>query len=148
MNKDRKVHVWRLRKVMADRDIWTATELHRRLTDYGIELSSAQVSRIIQERPQRINTDLLDALVNILDCEICDLLKAEVASDATRGPEPDKKPKKGAKPEKTEKTAMAKVTNLNPGAAGKGGVKGKIDEETLRRLVGPKVTALPMSEEK
>jgi DNA-binding Xre family transcriptional regulator len=110
MSNTKKVHTWRLRKVMADRDIWTAIELHRRLTAYGLELSSAHVSRIIQERPQRINTDLLDALVSVLDCDISDILKAEVVTEDGNAPAP--KPEKTKRELKSDQPAKGKVTIL------------------------------------
>jgi len=68
---------WRLDAMMRDRQIKTAVELHKRLQELGVDLSLAQVSRVVAERPVRLNTELLDALVQILDCTPNDLLVKE-----------------------------------------------------------------------
>lgn len=47
--------VWRLHAVMSDRGIRTATELHRRLQHYGVDITSAQLSRIVSKMPARLN---------------------------------------------------------------------------------------------
>lgn len=67
--------VWKLRTVMSDRDIRSATELHRRLEPYGIDITSHQLSRIVSKLPARLNTDVLAALMTELDCEASDLLR-------------------------------------------------------------------------
>src|SRR5689334_13004058 len=68
---------WRLDVVMRDRRIKTASALQSKLQEVGLEMSRAQVARVIAERPARINSDLLDALVEILDCDANDLLTKE-----------------------------------------------------------------------
>ncbi|MBW8072417.1 MAG: helix-turn-helix domain-containing protein [Ferrovum sp.] len=68
---------WRLRVMLAERNITTATELKRRLESYGYEITSSQLTRIIRERPERISTDLLDHLLAILRCEVTDLLRLD-----------------------------------------------------------------------
>ena len=65
---------WRLHTVMSSRNIRTATELHRRLEPYDIDITSHQLTRIVAKMPARLNTKVLQALLNILDCEASDLL--------------------------------------------------------------------------
>ena len=48
------------------------------LHERGIELSRQMVHRIVTKPPQRINTDLLAALCDILDCTPSDLLELHV----------------------------------------------------------------------
>ena len=66
---------WRLLIVMAERGIRTATELHRRLTQYGIDISADRVSRIVSKRPDRLNLDLLAGLATVLDCDANALIR-------------------------------------------------------------------------
>lgn len=66
---------WQLDVMMAKRRIRTNVELHRRLRDIGYEISSAQLGRLVEQQPpQRLNTELLCALMTVLDCELQDLL--------------------------------------------------------------------------
>jgi DNA-binding Xre family transcriptional regulator len=77
---------WRLHAVMADRGIRTATELHRRLQPYGVDITSHQLSRIVAKMPERLNTRVLSALMTVLDCTANELLRS-VALEAVE-PEP------------------------------------------------------------
>jgi len=45
---------WRLRVRMAENRIPTATELKRRLDAIGYDITSAQLSRIVDERPAQV----------------------------------------------------------------------------------------------
>jgi len=83
---------WHLRQVMATRGMFQTTDLIEPLRERGIELSRQMIHRVVTKTPQRINTDLLAALCDILDCTPNDLLElhieqvrpAAVAND--RGP--------------------------------------------------------------
>ena len=75
--KLKKRLTWRLRVMLAERNITTATELKRRLKSCGYEITSSQLTRIIRERPERISTDLLDHLLAVLRCEVTDLLRLD-----------------------------------------------------------------------
>ena len=66
---------WRLAVLMAENDIRTATELHRRLTEFGVDLTSDRVSRIVNAFPERLNTTLLAGLLSVLNCELTDLIQ-------------------------------------------------------------------------
>ena len=67
--------IWRLHTVMSERGIRTATELLRRLQPYGVEITSAQMSRIVAKMPARLNLSILEALMSALDCEASELLR-------------------------------------------------------------------------
>jgi DNA-binding Xre family transcriptional regulator len=57
------------------------------LADRGVNLTRQYVHRLVTTAPQRINTDLLAALCDILDCQPNDLLEptVEQAEDAAAG---------------------------------------------------------------
>ena len=65
----------RIRVMMAERHIKTIKELHRRLTQIGVTISSAQLSRVVDGKWQRINSELLAGMAVVMDCEIGDLLR-------------------------------------------------------------------------
>ena len=65
----RKVgYSWRLREVMAQHRIFTATELVPLLRDRGIDLSASQVHRLVSGTPERLSLHVLSALCDILSC--------------------------------------------------------------------------------
>jgi DNA-binding Xre family transcriptional regulator len=68
---------WRLRVLMAERKITTATELGQRLSAVGYNITSSQLSRIVDHRPERINVALLEALLKVLRCTLNDLMPVE-----------------------------------------------------------------------
>lgn len=65
---------WRLRVRMAENRITTATELKRRLDAVGYEITSAQLSRILDYRPAQVKTALLEALLKVLGGTLDDLM--------------------------------------------------------------------------
>lgn len=85
---------WRLREVMAAAGMFTTTKLQPGLRERGIELSASQVYRLATEKPDRLNLQVLAALMDIFDCSADDLFRkvdlgASSASTATgtSGPE-------------------------------------------------------------
>ena len=70
--------LWHLRQLMAAKGMFQTTDLVEPLRERGIELSRQMVHRIVTKPPQRINTDLLAALCDILDCTPSDLLELHV----------------------------------------------------------------------
>lgn len=66
---------WRLRVMMAERDIRSVSELCRRLSVHGVTMSSQQMGRIVNAMPARLNTELFAALLAVLDCAPNDLLR-------------------------------------------------------------------------
>jgi DNA-binding Xre family transcriptional regulator len=78
----RKVgYTWRLREVMAEHRIFTATELVPLLRGRGIDLSASQVHRLVSGTPERLSLQVLSALCDILSCTPADLVTT-TAEDA------------------------------------------------------------------
>lgn len=69
---------WNLRQVMATKGMFKTSDLDGPLRERGIELSRSMVHKIVTGAPARINTDLLAALCDILDCTASDLLELQV----------------------------------------------------------------------
>ncbi|AJS59217.1 helix-turn-helix domain-containing protein [Paenibacillus sp. IHBB 10380] len=65
---------WMLRKIMADRGIWSGVALARLLkekTDYS--LSAPSISALLSGKPKQMKADTLDALCTALECKPNDL---------------------------------------------------------------------------
>lgn len=70
------VHIeWRLLNMMAERRIRTVTELRKRLQNVGVDVSSQQIGRLVNQFPERLNTVYLRGLLTVLDCDISDLIR-------------------------------------------------------------------------
>lgn len=78
---------WNLRQVMAAREMFATTDLIPALARRGIALSSSQVYRLVTERPERLSLKVLMALLDILDCQIEDLIEPVEAPKARRSKE-------------------------------------------------------------
>jgi DNA-binding Xre family transcriptional regulator len=70
--------VWRLRRLMFDRNMFKTNDLMEPLREHGIELSREQVYRLVTGSPQRLNMDVLGALCSILECNATDLIGVEI----------------------------------------------------------------------
>jgi DNA-binding Xre family transcriptional regulator len=76
---------WNLRQVMARRGMFATTDLIPQLAGRGVRLSPSQVYRLVVERPERLSLKVLMALLDILDCEMGDLIEpVAVASTAKK----------------------------------------------------------------
>ncbi|MDP4510321.1 helix-turn-helix domain-containing protein [Nonomuraea turcica] len=64
---------WKLRELMAMRQMFRTTDLIAPLAERGIELSRSQVYRLVAETPERVTIPLLLALCDILGCGLTDL---------------------------------------------------------------------------
>jgi len=117
---------WRLRVMMAERNISTATELQRLLEKSGYQVTSSQLTRVIKERPDRISTDLLDHLLEVLNCDIGDLLRSDPVSA-------DSASVKNAEQAKPKKPRVRREP---------------VTSDSGVDLTGPKVTAFPVPERK
>jgi DNA-binding Xre family transcriptional regulator len=80
MNKKMGV-AWDLRLRMAERGLYATTDLVPRLAERGIHLSREQVYRLVTSVPQRLSTDTLAALCDILDCTPNDLIRVVTVSE-------------------------------------------------------------------
>jgi DNA-binding Xre family transcriptional regulator len=77
---------WHLRKVMAERGMFSTTDLIPPLKQRGITLSTSQVYRLVVERPERLSLKILMALLDILDCAMDDLIEPVPAAGITARP--------------------------------------------------------------
>src|ERR1022692_2996838 len=75
---------WHLREIMADRGMFSTTDIIPLLADRGITLSSSQVYRLVTERPERLSLKILMALLDILDCPMDDLIEPVAAAGTAR----------------------------------------------------------------
>jgi DNA-binding Xre family transcriptional regulator len=66
---------WRLRQVMAQREMFVTADLAPALAARGVKLSDSQVWRLITGRPERLNLRVLIVLCEILDCSPNDLIE-------------------------------------------------------------------------
>ena len=66
---------WHLRETMATRGMFSTTDLRPLLAQRGIVLSPSQVYRLVVERPERLNLQVLMALLDILGCSMDDLIE-------------------------------------------------------------------------
>ena len=76
-------YAWKLREVMATRGLFQTTHLRPRLAERGIRLSDSQVYRLVTDKPERLNLKVLMALLDILGCQMDDLI-VPVAAPAAR----------------------------------------------------------------
>jgi len=67
-------YAWKLREVMATRGLFQTTHLRPRLAERGIRLSDSQVYRLVTDKPERLNLKVLMALLDILGCQMDDLI--------------------------------------------------------------------------
>lgn len=65
---------WRLKEKMAEKGIWRCTDLTKLLNAHGVNITSSMVTLIVDKMPERINTKVLDALCDILECTPADIL--------------------------------------------------------------------------
>lgn len=75
---------WRLRHLMAERDMFQTSDLVPKLAERGVILSREQVYRLVTQPPQRMSMDTLVALCDILDCTPNDLIKPQVVNKQVR----------------------------------------------------------------
>src|SRR5258708_18085876 len=75
---------WHLRKVMADRGMFSTTDLIGPLAEREITLSSSQVYRLVTERPERLSLKILMALLDLLDCAMDGLIEPAPAAGPAR----------------------------------------------------------------
>ena len=83
---------WNLRQVMAKHNLWKTTDLIPLLRSRGINLSNAQVHRLVTATPDRIPARTFAALCDIFDCTPNDLfepfveMRAAATADAPKHP--------------------------------------------------------------
>jgi DNA-binding Xre family transcriptional regulator len=75
---------WHLRRLMAEQDMFSTSDLQPHLAERGIELSSVQVYRLVTQTPERLNLKVLAALCDILSCSPGDLIEPVVEAKAAK----------------------------------------------------------------
>ena len=105
---------WHLRHVMADRGMFSTTDLIKPLAARGIDLSSSQVYRLVVERPERLSLRILMALLDILECTMDELI--EPVADAAAAARPAKKAAGGgtAEPIGSLRPRRARISRVEP----------------------------------
>lgn len=73
---------WRLAELMARNGMHNSTDLSPHLENRGIVLSSAQIWRLVTQRPERLSLPLLAALCDIFHCTAADIITVS-AEDST-----------------------------------------------------------------
>lgn len=124
---------WRLRHMMAECNIRSGSELQRRLNALGIDISTAQVLRLVAETPKRLSLEVFGGLLEIFNCEASDLIQRarsaedqQPAAPVPRASQPvSKKPRQTRAP-KREPASDTRASD--------------VDES----IIGPKVTPLPV----
>lgn len=93
MSEQRRIgYRWNLRQVMAKHNLWRTTDLIPLLRSRGINLSNAQVHRLVTATPDRIPARTFAALCDIFECTPNDLfepfveMRAAATADAPKSP--------------------------------------------------------------
>ncbi len=66
--------LWRTRVVMAERGVRSVSALRRQLAALGIEISEAQLGRIVDGRSSHFNAQVIAGLLTALNCGLSDLI--------------------------------------------------------------------------
>lgn len=130
---------WRVRVMMAERHIKTITELRKQLAEVGVEISTTQLSRIVDALPTRLSSEVLAGLTTVLRCDIGDLIRV-----ARRRPPPTEQGTDDRHPADTVSNAHP-ADDVTPDSSPKRGVR-RTREPISTNVTGPKVTALPIPE--
>ena len=64
---------WRARVVMAERGVRSVSALRRKLSTLGIEISDAQLGRIIDGKSSHFNATVVGGLLAVLNCGLDEL---------------------------------------------------------------------------
>jgi len=153
----RKKIVWKLPTVMSEREVYTQSQLQELLKDYGISISTPQLSRIHKKLPEFLKVEILEGLLTVLDCTIDDLIqvKEEPYDDGDGGekiekPVPEKTTsiRKISTPEKapaasSEQKAESKKAETKKAADKKPGTVLELFEGKIHSLKGLKLHPLP-----
>lgn len=75
---------WRLRALMAQRELYQTTDLVPLLAERGVILSREQVFRLVTQPPQRLSMDVLAALCDILECSPNDLIEITAVNQSVK----------------------------------------------------------------
>lgn len=73
VSKPRRLQ-WRARVLMAERGIRSVSALRRQLDKLGVEISEAQLGRIIDGKSSHFNSSVVGGLLTAFNCGLDDLL--------------------------------------------------------------------------
>ncbi|WP_190812580.1 helix-turn-helix domain-containing protein [Saccharopolyspora pogona] len=76
---------WNLRLVAAQRGIWKATDMQRRLAERGLVISAGKMSGLWSKTPASLKLDDLDIICAVLGCGVGDLLVPDPRRVVVRG---------------------------------------------------------------
>ncbi|PZE86102.1 XRE family transcriptional regulator [Curtobacterium sp. MCLR17_039] len=74
-------YTWHLAELMARNKMHNSTDLAPHLAERGINLSSAQIWRLVKQRPERISLPVLAAICDVFHCSPAELITV-TAEDA------------------------------------------------------------------
>lgn len=81
---------WRLRQVMASRDVWTGKELRDLLIRRaGLSLSAPSISALVKGQPAQVKVATLEALCTALRCTPNELFGVEPPREVSIADEPE-----------------------------------------------------------
>lgn len=87
LNVNKKMVIeWNLRLRMAEQKLFATSDLVPLLAERGIHLSREQVYRLVTATPQRLSTDVLAALCDILACTPNDLITVTTVNQQVTKP--------------------------------------------------------------
>lgn len=75
---------WHLRRLMAEKQMFSTSDLVPLLAERGVQLSPVQVYRLVAQTPERLNLKILAALCDILGCTPTELIETTVATESQR----------------------------------------------------------------
>ena len=67
--------ILRVQVLMAEHDIRFVTDLWKRLTAMGVEISHSQLSRVVNNSTKSLSIDLLEGLADLFDCPVSALFR-------------------------------------------------------------------------
>ena len=71
----RRTVMWRVRVLMAERNVRSVSELVRRMEEIGVSISIAQLGRLIDGKTQHWSQEVIEGLMTVLECQVGDLWK-------------------------------------------------------------------------
>lgn len=77
--------VLRVREVMAARSIRSAAALGRLLSASGLDISAAQLLRIIDNKSSHVNMEVVNGMLNALNCSVHELFGEVPANTKATG---------------------------------------------------------------
>ncbi|QFZ73982.1 helix-turn-helix domain-containing protein [Streptomyces fagopyri] len=86
---------WHLRELMAQRGMFSTTDLRPLLAERGIDLSASQTYRLVTEKPERLSMKTLMAVLDILGCRMEELIEPVRATAKARRTASDQAPADG-----------------------------------------------------